>query len=270
MITTSQFNYIHQPKTGGTFVTDVLFEAYGVNWTQWDFFRGFIAGLVFNWKVQYQTQWGFFIVHGKKHPNIYELPSKYADLIVLTNIRNPLDIYVSQYEFEWWKKKKYLKYYRQVNDFRKRYDKYPHLSFADFLELQYDAFYSLEKGNFLNEKAIGLASKKFLNTYTKDSLKLTKNYTDNMILAEDIRRDYLSKIHFLKTHNLNRDLYDFLKQIGLPEDKLAFILEKEKVLPLGKGRAKEQSWEKYYTPELKDLVIKKDRLLFELFPEFLN
>lgn len=265
MITTSQFNYIHQPKTGGTFVTDVLFQVYELDWTFWNRITILTTG-----KVRYNTPHGFFLVHSQKHPNIYEIPSKYADLIVLTNIRNPLDIYVSQYEFEWWKRKKYLKYYRQVNDFRKRYDKYPHLSFADFLELQYEAFYTLEKGNFLDEKAIGLASKNFLSTYTKDSLKLTMNFKNDMILAEDIRMDYLSKIHFLRTRNLNQDLYNFLKQIGFPEDKLAFILEKEKLLPMGKGRTNEQSWEKYYTPELKVLIIKKDRLLFELFPEFLH
>jgi hypothetical protein len=40
------------------------------------------------------------------------------------------------------------------------------------------------------------------------------------------------------------------------------------VLPQGKGRGKDQKWEKYYTPELKELVRKKDWLLFELFPEF--
>jgi hypothetical protein len=40
------------------------------------------------------------------------------------------------------------------------------------------------------------------------------------------------------------------------------------VLPQGRGRDKDQKWEKYYSPELKKLVRQKDWLLFELFPEF--
>ncbi len=47
-----------------------------------------------------------------------------------------------------------------------------------------------------------------------------------------------------------------------------FILEMKKVLPLGKGRTKEQKWQKYYTSELKDEIRQKERVLFQMFPEF--
>lgn len=75
-------------------------------------------------------------------------------------------------------------------------------------------------------------------------------------------------VQFIFTHRLNQQLHDFLLEQGYPEHSIAFILKKEKVLPLRRGRTSEQKWEKYYTPELKELVRKKDWFLFELFPEF--
>jgi hypothetical protein len=37
---------------------------------------------------------------------------------------------------------------------------------------------------------------------------------------------------------------------------------------LGKGRTKEQKWEKYYTPELKVKIRQNEGVLFQIFLEF--
>jgi hypothetical protein len=34
MIFTDRFVYVHEPKTGGTFVTSMLFRLYELRWTQ--------------------------------------------------------------------------------------------------------------------------------------------------------------------------------------------------------------------------------------------
>jgi hypothetical protein len=75
-------------------------------------------------------------------------------------------------------------------------------------------------------------------------------------------------IHFIKTSSLNEELYHFLLDMGYTSEDLKFILELGKILPEGKGRSKEQVWEQYYTPELKQMVRKKERLIFTMFPEF--
>ena len=95
MITTAQFNYIHQPKTGGNFVTDVLFQVYQVDWTLWNRF------ILATGKVSYNTPYGQFLIHRQKHPSVKEMQSKYKNLSILTNSRNPLNLYVSEYEFGW-------------------------------------------------------------------------------------------------------------------------------------------------------------------------
>lgn len=265
MITTNKFSYIHLPKTGGTFVTDALFKVYQLDWTIWNRLTILVTGKVF-----YNTPYGYFIVHGSKHPSIREIELKYRNLPILTNIRNPLDLYVSEYEFGWWKRKKYLKYYRQIKDFKTKFKNYPDLTFQEFIELQYDAFSFSGNGEFSDENGIGLLSKKFLSKYVEDPERIANEFINGTITSKILNKTFLSNINFLLTHNLNMGLYDFLKQIDFNEDEINFIIKKEKVLPLGKGRTKEQKWEKYYTEDLKQLIVKKDRLLFELFPEFLH
>ncbi len=41
-------------------------------------------------------------------------------------------------------------------------------------------------------------------------------------------------------------------------------------MPQGKGRTKEQKWEKYYTPELKELVRKKTGFFLKCFPNLMR
>jgi hypothetical protein len=72
----------------------------------------------------------------------------------------------------------------------------------------------------------------------------------------------------MTTQGLNQQLYALLKDFAYPEANIRFILEKERVHPLGKGRSVAQHWERYYQAEWIELIRQKDRLLFELFPEF--
>ena len=86
-------------------MTNVLFKLYALDWTVWNRITILLTG-----KVKYNTQFGHFIIHGKKHSSVNEIKSAYSNLPVLTNVRNPFDLYVSEYEFGWWKRKEYLKY----------------------------------------------------------------------------------------------------------------------------------------------------------------
>jgi hypothetical protein len=73
----------------------------------------------------------------------------------------------------------------------------------------------------------------------------------------------------LFTDNLNRGLYDFLRDIGgYAESEIAFILDQGKILPRGSTRKDEQRWESYYTPQLKAWVRHRERVLLALYPHW--
>ena len=78
----------------------------------------------------------------------------------------------------------------------------------------------------------------------------------------------LFPVHYLHTDNLNQELHDYLLQHGCKAEDLEFILQSGKIFPPEGGRSEEEKWQQYYTPELKAYVRHKERILFNIFPEF--
>jgi hypothetical protein len=72
-------------------------------------------------------------------------------------------------------------------------------------------------------------------------------------------------VRFLRMESLNADLHAFLLELGLPAERLAFILGEGKILPEG-SRRDATPWQERFTPELAALVRRRDRLLFSVFP----
>jgi hypothetical protein len=120
--------------------------------------------------------------------------------------------------------------------------------------------------DFDDPDALGYYTVDFIRNHFYNPEKVLGK-VDEAYFEEKAYKEEMFPLHFLFTHNLNKQLYLFLLKKGYPQPSVNFIISKEKVLPLGKGRTKEQKWEKYYTPELKELVRKKDRFIFQMFPE---
>jgi hypothetical protein len=262
MIFTDKFVYVHEPKTGGTFVTTMLFSLYNLKWTSLTHLRNIIFK-----EVRAKNKYGYLIHSDNKHGGCQEIPLLQQGKKILATIRNPYDMYVSQYEFGWWKRKEFMKYYLAVPGFKKNYPHFPEISFAEYVQLSNEAF-GIYSNNGPATADIGLRTREFVNFYCKNpSEVLTRISNDRACTLQEYTSD-LYDIHFLRTDQLNQGLYHFLLQMGYEHQDIAFILDHGKVLPLGKGRSVEQKWEKYYTPELKTFVRQKEHVLFSLFPEF--
>ena len=264
MIITDKFVFVHDPKTGGSFVTSALFELYDVKWN----YRSRVKLFLFK-ENRSQTKFGTFIQTALKHYGCRHIPPEHAGKKILATVRNPFDWYVSQYEFGWWKRRETSKYFKELPDFKRNYPEFPEIGFSEFLKLSDQTL----EVNFDCQKEVwsqfGLRTRAFVNFYFKNpSAALTKMLDEEYVTSGAYQADMFPNINFIHTKNLNRNLYEFLLQNGYDKKDMEFILEKKKVLPLGKGRTKEQKWGKYYTPELKTEIRRKERVLFEIFPEF--
>ncbi len=257
MIFTDKIVYVHEPKTGGTFVTSVLLRLHGVKWTRWTHLRSTLRR-----NLVYKTKYGAFIYNNNKHGGCNEIPEAQRHKPILATIRNPYDLYVSEYEFGWWKRSEFLKYYRRVPDFQQGYARFPDLTFEEYITLTTAAF-----GEKSNGSSVGLQTEKFVKFYFKNPQQVLGRINDEYIAAQKYRAD-MYDLHFVRTDNLNRGLYDFLIEMAYPEEDVRFILQLGKILPQGKGRTKGQKWQRYYTPELRQRVRRSDRLIFAMFPEF--
>src|SRR5262245_7631666 len=116
MIITEKFIYIHWPKTGGTFVEHVLNEL--------ESGRGWV---------------------GDKHDRVCQIPQPFRDRKVLFTVRNPYDLLVSNYEFEWWKN--YPGDPFEEAKMKELYHRYPDISFGDYAQSYYNWTLLSEIGN---------------------------------------------------------------------------------------------------------------------------
>jgi hypothetical protein len=266
MVITDRFVYIHQPKTGGTFVTSVLTKIHGSLEGRSPLTKR-LSLLARKGFIKYKNKHGTcFEIYRNKHRTCSEIPFAERNKLIVATIRNPYDRYVSQYVFGWWKKKKYLKNYN-LKEIKAKFPSFPDINFEEFVNLTSKYFIELNNSNFSQANKLGWHTEQFVRYFFKNP-KVVYPLIDEDYISEKRYYSDMFKIKFLKTENLNSELHDFLLSIGYDEESIDFIKHQERILPKEGGRNKQDKWSKYYTSKLKNLVRTKERLLFKIFPEF--
>ena len=269
MILGDRFVYIHYPKTGGTFVSAMLHKLHAD--------KGYKTRLTRFLGVTFGKTGGGIIdtdrykAYPKKHSGCHQIPASFRAKPIMSTIRNPYDLYVSMYEYGWWKTNpEYL-----ACDFSKLLDCYPHfpeISFNDYLFIANNwEFQELKTPNLEPEKFLGRITRDFMFRFFKKPLPTILATIDESYIASQKYREDMFDVHFLKTNSLNQELFVFLENVGYDAKKLNFIIEHDKIVPPtapNSGRRGKEKWEKYYTSETKQIVRQKERILFSLFPEF--
>ena len=264
MLLTDTFTFIHQPKTGGTFVTAMLtrlHEARGDRvLTVWfdplnptplpEVTPGTVVKLMLTTRNQ----------HGRRA----DIPVGHVNKPVLTGVRTPYDRYVSQFEFAWWRR--YPEMFGPIETVRRRFPTYPDLTFAEFVELTNDVSVSYRSTRHPDETP-GFHTQQFVEYFFREPdatwPRLEESHEASALAAEAH-----DGIRFLDQQHLNRDLASFLDDIGYRADEVATVLDAHRIWPPEGGRSADARWEPYYTPELKALVRHKERWLFTWFPHF--
>lgn len=253
MILTRKFVYVHLPKTGGTFVTSVLERLLK--------------------PPKPRTPWGRLLrrVRGRvyrdtnKHGTCSEIPPSHRGLPVVSTIRNPFDRYVSQYEFAWWKEQ--TREWIDRRGLRERFPRFPDLTFPEFVDAASSCFHQMKDSPLRGEDALGFHSEQFVRYFFRDPKGAWPRIDEAYIRERRFEAD-MHPVRFLRQESLNGDLHRFLLEVGFPEEEVAFVPDEGRILPEGGKPRKVRDWRGYYTPELRALVRRRERLLFALFPEY--
>ena len=256
MIIGDDFVFLHPPKTGGSFVTELLTDIY--------------AG-----------RFGRPIVNTDKHGWTDRIPVEHRSKQIVTTVRNPFDYYVSHYMFGYWINRE-VEYWLSLWDdkeMKKRFPKYPYLTFAEFIQGV------LEVGNnHLLAATQPSAGPSQLGPMTVIMLQyLTPNYLELMetlAVSGDIGalQRSIARTRVLHTESLNQDTYHWLVQLGVPPAIAEPVLSKAKVQPVntpdgvplerGHGQPRQVHWSTLFDERTKAAVIEREWLFFELFPEY--
>jgi hypothetical protein len=252
LIIGEQFVFIHSPKTGGTFVTKML-------------------------KNVSAKSPGFSIMDltGMKHASAARIPEEHKHKLLVTNIRNPLDHYVSRYCYRWWAIPKHAKKRFHMQAVLNDFPSFPNITFPEFLKLfnmhRYRRFSNDNgnRGDALEEKRIGFNTLNFLRMIRGKTSIRPRDVDELVALPQSELKEKFSNVRMLRTNSLNGDLAEFLADLGIKEDVVQHVREHDRVMPVGKGRAANDDWRGYYTREDMDHVLEWDRLIFRLFPDMI-
>ncbi len=226
MIATDKFVFVHLPRTGGTFVSEVI--------------RKFFPSA---------HDVGYHLPRSL-------LPKEYSHLPVLGGVRNPWEFYASWYHHQY-ADTKYSPLFCSLSDNRK-------LGFVqtirnalnlgvtdETLDILIEAL--PEKFNF-QKKHISNVTKGVMQGIRGTGLGLYAFRFNHMFAPTD-------DVFFYRVESLRSDLLSFFEKIGVLSNDLHRCvsgLEKKNI-------SKHLHYSSYYTPELAQLVLIRDRPLIERF-----
>ena len=226
MIVTDKFVFVHLPRSGGTFVSEVI--------------RKFFPSA---------HEIGYHL------PRVL-LPKKYSHLPVLGGIRNPWEFYPSWY-YHQYSGTKYSPLFCSLSENRK----------LDFVQTIRNALSLGIDDDNLNLLIQALPEnvnyqKRHISNITKDVMRqirgtslglYTFRFNHLFGLADDV--------FFYRVESLRSDLMAFFERIGVASNALrSYVLSLDK-----KNISEHLHYSTYYTPELAELVLIRDRPLIERF-----
>jgi hypothetical protein len=226
MIVTDKFVFVHLPRSGGTFIAELI--------------RKFFSGV---------HEIGYHL------PRTF-LPREYSHLPVLGAVRNPWDFYVSWYHHVW-PRDAATTLISWVTESGK-------LGFVDTIRNAVNLGVNNERLDVLIEmlpEHVDYGRKNIPNI-TKEAMRkvrgtgvgyYTFRFTHLFGNADDV--------FICRFETLTRDLIAFFESIGSATDELRdYVLNSDK-----KNTAEHLHYSAYYTPELTGLVLLRDRQLVQRF-----
>jgi hypothetical protein len=206
-----------------------------------------------------------------KHAGVRKIPAEFQHLPVVTNVRNVFEHYVSRYTFRWWAEPKHARKVFYLEKVLEKFPTFPDLSFSEFLDLFNEWSFRRnmppKKVETLTRYNIGYNSWCLVRLTTNKPLSLIRKVDDMDI--ETINAQF-KRIRFLRTENLNGDLYNLMKEFVAEKEQIGSILNAPPILPKRGGRAfQKATWDSYFGERDTALVKQKDHLYFRLFPDML-
>jgi len=261
MLLTEKFVFIHLPKTGGTFVREMVGRLYG---------KGEVRDHIDLQRNPPDLKTSFFIMAQFSHASRKVIPDAFADLPVFGCVRNPLDRYLSQYRYGSWKVAD-----NHLYPGIREHPGFPEITFSEYVELANKKLWLFEEPKFLLEQSIGWQTACFIKWFCRK--ELLDLLASGATLTVEMLRTFSYPVRFLHTRRLNEDLYNALYDVGYDSKDIDFIRNAPKVLPDQSKRSGENdifqsasSGSEYFQPEVEKVIREKERLLFELFPEWDN
>ena len=278
MIITDKFVLLDFPKTGTTFTTAVLRTIHARRRLAGRLLPDFSREKVFR-KLKLERP-GYQEVRiprvepipyhkqrTSRHAGYTEIPAEFAHLPVVSGTRDPLARYTSAVLYRM-RSRKRIRHAADPEELKKLYPGYPELDFGQF----YDMMHRFEPDRLdldaRPDLELGAHTIAFINTFFRNPGEVFRKI-DRDYIESDAWREDIPDIHFLHQENLRLEFKQYLADMGYSESECASV-DSFGQKNVAKRSSDEQQIDSFYTPELKNLVLERDALLFRIFPEYLR
>jgi len=266
MIVTNEFVMLNFPKTGSSFARTAIKRAYTRRISR---FRRMLELLhVFQPSVKevLLPKIDEKVHHNIKdqHGTLRQIPAYHKDKPILSITRNPIARYESLYKFRWWEKYPPA----DITVIREKYPHFPDLSFSEYYEMIHDFGKQNRLSGIRPNIDLGIHTIQFIQFYFEDPesvlRRIDEEYIDNEQYLED-----MGAIRFIHQESLRSELKAFLRENGFRENDLAFIESMERINVTDETQVSSNRKELSIDDGVRNRIIKRDGLLFKLFPEYL-
>ena len=258
MIIAPEFVFVHLSKTGGTFAAQTLREILCPRAS---------GRKIHRLKKRYGIQVPFYPYRydeGAQHGLCDDIPESARQKRIVSCIRNPFDLYVSEYTFRWWQKYP-DQWFHDFPGFEKFHPEWRDVEFPEFLSLSHRHASWVQRTLQKHPKAekLGWYSHKFVYYYCRDHDYVFEAVEDFDTFVDRVK-ETMYPVHFIHTERLNQELFDFLLSQGYPRSQIEHVVAKEKI----NSSRKDYDWRSWYSESMRRETEQRDKLIFRLFPEF--
>ena len=222
MLVTSKFVLLNVPKSGSSFVREVIKAIYagrsrkGPQFLGWTGFQKLIPP---NRRTSPDLSLKELILPNirlkgrpsDQHGTYSQVPREYRHLPVISVVRNPYEKLVSDFEFRWWSK------YPPLPDLQRTFPAFPEISFDEFLQLS-DLIATYKMGG-RNPLQIGNLTVEFVQFFFPDPKSVLNKISDDYICSSDFIKD-MPCLWLLRQECLRDDLEATLSGFGFSEEEL--------------------------------------------------
>ncbi len=271
MIITENFVLLAFPKTGTSYTTNVLRTIHArrgwrgriwpAAWQKRDFPRpGYREH-----RIARPAAPPYKKARMSRHGTWADIPEQDRDKRLVSTTRNPFSRYTSSYLFQT-RMRKHLRPVAELELLREAYPDYPDLSFSEYYEMQHRFGLPSILGGVKPGMPLGTHSALFIRFYFRDPevvlAKITPDYIADKAYLED-----MAPVQFLHQESLREEFCEFLRGEGYSEKELALAgaLGQKNV---ARRSERESELSHFYDDALREEVLARDALLFDLFPEY--
>ena len=262
MLITDKFVLLNYPKTGSTFARTAIKNIYQNRLSNRKIFLKYLDMLGITARPFLQElllpniRTPHIQMPADQHGCYCQIPDEYANLEVVTVVRNPYDRLLSSYEFPWWKR------YPPVPDdiLAEHFPSFPDLDIDDYIRLNtYGMIHGSLGGRNLKGN-IGIQTVQFIQLFFQNPEQVLADICDDYITSDKIFED-IAPVTFLKQEDLNEDLAFFLQERNFSVQETEYVKHLERVNVTDKITSDRQN---IWTEASLDYVEQNEQMIFRI------